>query len=53
VKVDPRFVRANEVRHLVGSNAKLRSIVGDSQRTPIEETLRWMYDEARKRLTTA
>lgn len=53
VKVDPRFVRANEVRQLVGSNAKLRSIVGDSQRTPFESTLRWMYDEARKRLNTA
>ncbi|MDR3101527.1 MAG: GDP-mannose 4,6-dehydratase [Paraburkholderia sp.] len=50
VKIDPRFVRANEVRHLVGSNAKLRSIVGDAERTPIEATLRWMFDEARKRL---
>ena len=50
VQVDPRFVRANEVRHLVGSNTKLHSIVGDSPRTPLEETLRWMYNEARKRL---
>jgi GDP-6-deoxy-D-talose 4-dehydrogenase len=50
VKVDPRFVRANEVRHLVGSNAKLRSIIGESGRTSIEDTLSWMYDEARKRL---
>jgi GDP-6-deoxy-D-talose 4-dehydrogenase len=50
VKVDPRFVRANEVRHLVGSNAKLRTLVGEGERTSIEETLRWMYEEARERL---
>ncbi|WP_321782769.1 GDP-mannose 4,6-dehydratase [Paraburkholderia sp. J94] len=48
VKVDPRFVRANEVRQLIGSNAKLRSIVGDSARKPLEDTLRWMYEEARQ-----
>lgn len=53
VKVDPRFVRANEVRHLVGSNAKLRTLVGESERTSIEETLRWMYEAARKRLRSA
>lgn len=50
VKVDPRFVRANEVRQLIGSNAKLRSIVGDSARKHLEDTLRWMYEEARERL---
>jgi GDP-6-deoxy-D-talose 4-dehydrogenase len=48
VKVDPRFVRANEVRQLIGSNAKLRGIVGDSARKPLEDTLRWMYEEARQ-----
>ncbi|MEM5398774.1 MULTISPECIES: GDP-mannose 4,6-dehydratase [Paraburkholderia] len=50
VNVDPRFVRANEVRQLIGSNAKLRSIVGDSSRKHLEETLRWMYEEARERV---
>jgi len=50
VHVDPRFVRANEVRQLIGSNAKLRSIVGDSPRKRLEDTLRWMYEEARERV---
>ncbi|MCP3724139.1 GDP-mannose 4,6-dehydratase [Paraburkholderia sp. CNPSo 3272] len=50
VHIDPRFVRANEVRQLIGSNAKLRSIVGDSSRKHLEETLRWMYEEARERV---
>ncbi|MEX3948912.1 GDP-mannose 4,6-dehydratase [Paraburkholderia sp. EG287B] len=50
VHVDPRFVRANEVRQLIGSNAKLRAIVGDSSRKHLEETLRWMYEEARERV---
>ncbi|MCG5072597.1 NAD-dependent epimerase/dehydratase family protein [Paraburkholderia tagetis] len=50
VNVDSRFVRANEVRHLVGSNAKLRSIVGEFACTPIEGTLRWMFEEACRRL---
>lgn len=49
VHINPRFVRANEVRQLIGSNAKLRSIVGDSTRKRLEDTLRWMYDEARER----
>ncbi|MBN3853620.1 SDR family NAD(P)-dependent oxidoreductase [Paraburkholderia sp. Ac-20340] len=53
VKIDPRFVRANEVRHLVGSNAKLRTLIGESERRSIEETLRWMYEDARKRLGKA
>lgn len=50
VHVDPRFVRANEVRQLIGSNAKLRSLVGDSSRKHLEDTLRWMYEEARERV---
>jgi len=50
VHVDPRFVRANEVRQLIGSNAKLRAIVGDSPRKRLEDTLRWMYEEARERM---
>jgi len=50
VKVDPRFVRANEVRKLVGSNAKLRSAIGDTPHTPFRDTLRWMFEDARRRL---
>ncbi|PLZ04264.1 epimerase [Burkholderia sp. WAC0059] len=46
VRTDPRFVRANEVRRLVGSDAKLRGIVGERQPIPLEDTLRWMYEDA-------
>lgn len=49
VKVDPRFVRANEVRTLTGSNAKLRGAIGDLDPIPLEDTLRWMYEEACER----
>lgn len=46
VKIDARFVRPNEVRTLTGSNAKLRDAIGELRPIPLEETLRWMYDEA-------
>jgi nucleoside-diphosphate-sugar epimerase len=49
VRVDPRFVRANEVRTLTGSNAKLRSAIGEINPIPLEDTLRWMYGEACER----
>jgi len=43
VHVNPAFVRANEVRTLVGSNAKLARAIGGVRPTPLVETLRWMY----------
>lgn len=49
VRVDPRFVRANEVRHLVGSNAKLHAAIGTTASTPLADTLRWMFEAARGR----
>lgn len=49
VHVDPRFVRTNDVQRLVGSNAKLRCAVGGHRVTPLEATLRWMYDAVRSR----
>lgn len=42
VKVNPAFVRANEVRRLCGSPAKLEACTGKLQHPPLEETLRWM-----------
>ena len=42
VRVDPRFVRANEVRTLFGSNALLRELVGDLAIPPLQDTLAWM-----------
>jgi len=43
VRVNPAFVRANEVKRLVGSNVRLRELAGFTPSIPLEETLRWMY----------
>jgi UDP-glucose 4-epimerase len=45
VTVNPDFVRADEVKVVVGCNDKLRSIVGDFDIIPTRETLAWMYDD--------
>ncbi|MFP4155832.1 MAG: GDP-mannose 4,6-dehydratase [Halothiobacillaceae bacterium] len=44
VQVNPAFVRANEVRTLQGDASRLRSVIGDWQSPPLEETLRWMIE---------
>jgi nucleoside-diphosphate-sugar epimerase len=44
VQVNPAFVRANDVLTLVGSNAKLRAVIGEVEQTPLAGTLRWMYE---------
>jgi GDP-6-deoxy-D-talose 4-dehydrogenase len=46
VFVDPRFLRANEVHRLIGSNVKLRRAIGRVPSTPLRATLEWMYDDA-------
>ena len=46
VRVNPAFVRDNEVKRLVGSNARLRDLVGFAPSIPLEETLRWMYERS-------
>ncbi|GLU33479.1 GDP-mannose 4,6-dehydratase [Trinickia caryophylli] len=46
VFVDPRFLRANEVHRLVGSNLKLRRAIGHAPNTPLRQTLEWMYTHA-------
>lgn len=43
VRVNPQFVRANEVKRLVGSAGRLMARVGQFQPRPITETLAWMY----------
>ncbi len=43
VRVNPAFVRSNEVKRLVGSNARLRELTGFAPSIPLAETLRWMY----------
>jgi nucleoside-diphosphate-sugar epimerase len=44
VRVNPEFVRENEVPRLVGSNAKLHSLVKLSPPRPFAETLKRMYE---------
>lgn len=43
VKVNPAFVRANEVKQLLGTCAKLTQRIGPLPTIPLAETLRWMY----------
>jgi nucleoside-diphosphate-sugar epimerase len=43
VRVNPAFVRANEVQRLVGTNAKVLAAIGPSTPIPLMETLRWMF----------
>ena len=42
VRVNPAFVRASEVKTLVGSPAKLHALLGTLPDWPLEHTLRWM-----------
>ena len=46
VRVNPAFVRENEVKRLRGSNAHLRDRIGEPKGIPLEDTLRWMYQAA-------
>jgi len=46
VKVNPAFVRANEVHKLAGSTDKLNATVGNLNQPSIEEMLRWMLNES-------
>lgn len=42
IKINPQFVRTNEVRELTGDNTRLINIVGDIRYRELEETLDWM-----------
>lgn len=42
VKVNPAFVRNNEIHRLCGSPAKLIGVVGDIPLPTLQDTLRWM-----------
>jgi nucleoside-diphosphate-sugar epimerase len=48
VRVNPAFVRPNEVNVLLGDNRLLRSLIGNWQSPPLEDTLRWMLGAAEK-----
>ncbi|MGE4317500.1 MAG: GDP-mannose 4,6-dehydratase [Deferribacterales bacterium] len=42
VKTNPKFVRKNDIRRIVGDNSKLISAIGDTDILPISDTVRWM-----------
>ena len=42
-RVNPAFVRANEVNRLVGSASRITNLVGGFAPRALQETLRWMY----------
>ncbi|WP_165431103.1 GDP-mannose 4,6-dehydratase [Atlantibacter hermannii] len=44
IRVNPAFIRANEVKTLCGDPAKLRSLIPEWEVPALEETLRWMLD---------
>jgi nucleoside-diphosphate-sugar epimerase len=46
IRVNPAFVRANEVKILCGSRARLEAEIGVIQDFTIEDTLRWMLGKA-------
>ena len=43
VKVNPLFVRDNEIKNLSGDPRKLQAITGYTETFTIEDTLKWMY----------
>lgn len=47
ISVNPAFVRASEVKYLVGSRAKLDALLGAEKHIDLTETLRWMFVEAK------
>jgi GDP-6-deoxy-D-talose 4-dehydrogenase len=46
VRVNPAFVRANDVIKLIGSPAKLVNAIGPVSNLPLRDTLEWMYNHA-------
>jgi GDP-6-deoxy-D-talose 4-dehydrogenase len=42
IRVNPQFVRANEVKSLIGSKAALEHQIGPIESVPLRETLAWM-----------
>jgi nucleoside-diphosphate-sugar epimerase len=44
VRVNPAFVRQNEVKTLLGSRAKLDAVVGEVPEIALRDTLRWMLE---------
>jgi nucleoside-diphosphate-sugar epimerase len=46
VRVNPAFVRANDILRLCGDPAKLEAVAGHIPLPPLADTLRWMLEQA-------
>jgi nucleoside-diphosphate-sugar epimerase len=44
VRINRAFMRSNEVTRLVGSNGRIRRILGGISVRPLSETILWMYE---------
>lgn len=44
VQVNPAFVRADEVKSLCGSRARLESVIGPVEMPPLTDTISWMLN---------
>lgn len=44
IKINPAFMRVNEVHRLCGSPVKLESAIGKLEHQPLDATLSWMYE---------
>jgi GDP-6-deoxy-D-talose 4-dehydrogenase len=44
IRVNPAFVRANEVKSLLGNRQKLETLIGPVMEIPLSDTLRWMIE---------
>lgn len=44
IRVNPAFVRANEVHRLIGSQAKLNAVIGAVPDISLRDTLKWMLE---------
>lgn len=45
VRVNPAFVRGNEVARLTGDNRRLQGLIGDLDIIPLQTTLKWMFED--------
>lgn len=46
VRVNPDFVRENEIKHLAGSSQRLLETIGERETIAFGDTLAWMYEAA-------
>ena len=46
IRVNPAFVRANEVHRLIGSRTKLDTVIGVVPDVPLRDTLKWMLESS-------